>query len=53
MMVLQVSLSFDPVKEKIKVRCYIDILIKKLITLGKSMEDTCDKVFRSDILQSF
>ena len=34
MMVLQVSLNFDPVKEKLKVR-HIYVLMKKSITLGK------------------
>ena len=51
MMVLQVSLSFDPVKEKLKVRCHIYVLMKKSITLGKI--DVTIKVFRSNILQPF
>ena len=33
MIVFQVSLNFDPVKEILKIRCHIYILMKKVIIL--------------------
>ena len=35
MIILKISLNFDPVKEILKIRCHIYILIKKMIILWK------------------
>ena len=49
MIILQVPLNFDPVKEILKIRCQIYILMEKVIILRKMHI----KVFRSTILHPF
>ena len=54
MIVFQVSLNFDPVKEILKIRCHIYILLKKVTILSKtqvkmnSFAPSCSTIERNE-----